>query len=90
MDNVVTKITSGSLIAAGQVQGTNVYNPDGEALGTVADIMIDKVSGMDKGDVVYRPVATTSGPGVLWMPAKRISLAQLAAEVESEISPDAV
>ena len=45
MDNVVTKITSGSLIAAGQVQGTNVYNPDGEALGTVADIMIDKVSG---------------------------------------------
>jgi PRC-barrel domain len=45
MDDIVTKITSGSLIAAGQVQGTNVYNPDGEQLGTVADIMIDKVSG---------------------------------------------
>ena len=61
--------------------GKSYRTPDNE---------VREVSGMDKGDVVYRPVATTSGPGVLWMPAKRISLAQFAAEVESEISPDAV
>jgi len=41
----VTKITSGSLIAAEQVNGTNVYNMDGDKLGTVDDIMIDKISG---------------------------------------------
>jgi PRC-barrel domain len=39
------KITSGSLIAAKQVQGTDVYNMQGDKLGTVEDIMIDKVSG---------------------------------------------
>jgi sporulation protein YlmC with PRC-barrel domain len=41
----VTKITSGTLIAADKVKGTNVYNPEGEKLGTVDDVMIDKVSG---------------------------------------------
>ena len=41
----MTKITSGSLIAAEKVEGTNVYNRQGEKLGTVDDIMIDKVSG---------------------------------------------
>ncbi len=41
----VTKITSGTLIAAEKVEGTNVYNPQGEKLGTVDDIMIDKISG---------------------------------------------
>ena len=41
----VTKITSGSLIGAEKVNGTNVYNMDGDKLGTVDDIMIDKVSG---------------------------------------------
>ena len=40
-----TKITSGSLIAAEKVEGTNVYNLQGDKLGTVDDIMIDKVSG---------------------------------------------
>lgn len=40
-----TKITNGSLIAAEKVEGTNVYNTKGEKLGTVEDIMIDKVSG---------------------------------------------
>ena len=44
MDDI-TKITSGSLIAAEKVTGTDVYNMDGEQLGTVDDIMIDKVSG---------------------------------------------
>ena len=41
----VTKITSGSLIAADQVNGTNVYNTAGDKLGSVDDIMIDKISG---------------------------------------------
>ena len=41
----ITKITSGSLIAAEKVNGTNVYNMDGDKLGTVDDIMIDKISG---------------------------------------------
>jgi len=40
-----TKITSNSLIAAERVEGTDVYNLQGEKLGTVDDIMIDKISG---------------------------------------------
>jgi len=36
---------SGKLIAAQKVQGTSVYNPALEKLGTVEDIMIDKASG---------------------------------------------
>ena len=36
---------SGSLIAANRVNGTSVYNPAGDTLGTIDDIMIDKVSG---------------------------------------------
>lgn len=38
-------ITSGSLIAAEKVRGTHVYNPAGDNLGTIDDIMIDKASG---------------------------------------------
>jgi len=34
-----------SLISAGKVQGTNVYNTNGDALGEVYDVMIDKRSG---------------------------------------------
>lgn len=40
-----TSITSNTLIAAEKVTGTNVYNPNGDKLGNVEDIMIDKVSG---------------------------------------------
>ena len=40
-----TKLTSGSLIAAEKVIDTNVYNPQGEKLGDVDDLMIDKLSG---------------------------------------------
>jgi sporulation protein YlmC with PRC-barrel domain len=40
-----TKLTSGSLIAAEKVIDTNVYNPEGEKLGDVDDLMIDKISG---------------------------------------------
>ena len=45
MADEMTKITSGTLIAAEKVEGTDVYNLQGEKLGTVDDIMIDKVSG---------------------------------------------
>lgn len=41
----MTKITSASLIAADRVEGTDVYNRQGEKLGSVDDIMLDKVSG---------------------------------------------
>jgi sporulation protein YlmC with PRC-barrel domain len=41
----LTSITSGSLIPAEKVNGTNVYNLQGEELGSVEDILIDKVSG---------------------------------------------
>ena len=40
-----TAITSGTLIAATKVKGTNVYNLAGEKLGSVEDIMIDKATG---------------------------------------------
>ena len=41
--------TSGNLIAADKVEGTDVYNRAGEELGTVDHIMIDKIT----GKVVY-------------------------------------
>ena len=34
-----------ALISAGKVQGTNVYNTQGDSLGEVYDVMIDKMSG---------------------------------------------
>jgi sporulation protein YlmC with PRC-barrel domain len=37
--------TGGALIAATKVNGTAVYNPDGERLGSVYDVLLDKVSG---------------------------------------------
>lgn len=36
---------TGSLIAASKVNGTNVYNRQGESLGSIYDVMIDKRSG---------------------------------------------
>jgi len=40
-----TKITNESLIASTKVNGTTVYNRAGDKLGSVEDVMIDKVSG---------------------------------------------
>jgi sporulation protein YlmC with PRC-barrel domain len=40
-----TSDTSGRLIAADKVEGTTVYNSAGEKLGSVEDIMLDKMSG---------------------------------------------
>jgi hypothetical protein len=37
--------TGGRLIAASKVNGTSVYNRAGEKLGSVYDVMIDKMSG---------------------------------------------
>jgi sporulation protein YlmC with PRC-barrel domain len=37
--------TRGRLIAADQVEGTSIYSAKGESLGSVEDVMIDKVSG---------------------------------------------
>jgi hypothetical protein len=42
MDN---RDETASLISAGKVQGTNVYNTNGDSLGEVYDVMIDKLSG---------------------------------------------
>ena len=41
----ITKITPNTLINAERVEGTSVYNPQGDKLGTIDDIMLDKVSG---------------------------------------------
>ena len=43
--DLATSVTSGSLISADKIKGTHVYNPAGEKLGSVEDIMIDKTSG---------------------------------------------
>ncbi len=37
--------TGGRVIAASKVNGTSVYNTAGEKLGSVYDVMLDKVSG---------------------------------------------
>ena len=42
---VFARPTAVSLIAAEKVEGTDVYNLQGDKLGSVDDIMIDKVSG---------------------------------------------
>jgi hypothetical protein len=34
-----------SVISSGRVQGTNVYNPAGDKLGTIDDLMIEKYTG---------------------------------------------
>ncbi|MBV9735943.1 MAG: PRC-barrel domain-containing protein [Acidisphaera sp.] len=40
-----TSSTSGSLIAGSKVSSTSVYNAQGESLGSIEDVMIDKRSG---------------------------------------------
>jgi sporulation protein YlmC with PRC-barrel domain len=62
-----TKITDGNLIAAEKVNGTDVYNPEGDKLGEVEDIMLDKVS----GHVAY---AVLSFGGFLGMGEKQYPL----------------
>ena len=38
-------ITSSALISSSKVDGTKVYNPAGEKLGSIESLMIDKISG---------------------------------------------
>jgi sporulation protein YlmC with PRC-barrel domain len=38
-------VTTGPVISSDRVEGTAVYNPDGDKLGSIDDLMIDKVSG---------------------------------------------
>jgi uncharacterized protein YrrD len=45
-----------SLIASDKVQGTNVYNTAGDNLGSIHDLMIDKVSGKVLCDHVVRGI----------------------------------
>ena len=62
-----TKLTEGSLIAAEKVNGTDVYNLEGDKLGEVEDIMLDKIS----GHVAY---AVLSFGGFLGMGEKQYPL----------------
>lgn len=43
--NAKAQMTSGSLIAADKVEGTAVYNPGGEKLGSIDHVMLDKRTG---------------------------------------------
>ncbi len=43
--NTESELTGRRLISADRVEGTTVYNTEGEKLGHVEDIMLDKVSG---------------------------------------------
>jgi hypothetical protein len=45
----VVKSKTVNLIAGSKVNGTTVYNSDGESCGSISDLMIDKIS----GKVVY-------------------------------------
>jgi sporulation protein YlmC with PRC-barrel domain len=52
MPNMTTEKETTSLIAASKVNGTSVYNPAGESVGTIDDVMIDKKSGKSAYAVV--------------------------------------
>jgi hypothetical protein len=49
-----TSITSGLLIAADKVKGTNVYNTTGDNLGTIDDILHDPRSKFDGASILGR------------------------------------
>jgi len=44
-DSQVETDETANLISASKVQGTTVYNPDGDDIGTVSDVMLEKVGG---------------------------------------------
>ncbi|ARU06050.1 photosystem reaction center subunit H [Comamonas serinivorans] len=45
MESINTENTGMSVIAADKVQGTKVYNANGEKLGSIETVMIEKISG---------------------------------------------
>lgn len=57
----------GRLISADKVEGTTVYNPAGDKIGSVSTIMIDKISGR----VAY---AVLAAGGILGMGKEAIAL----------------
>jgi sporulation protein YlmC with PRC-barrel domain len=63
----IAQITDGSLISAEKVHGTDVFNGKGEKLGSIEDIMIDKIT----GQVAY---AILSFGGVLGVGEKQFPL----------------
>ena len=62
-----TKLTDGTLIAAEKVNGNDVYNLEGDKLGEVEDVMLDKFT----GQVAY---AVLSFGGFLGMGEKQYPL----------------
>jgi sporulation protein YlmC with PRC-barrel domain len=42
---MATTTTSSDVISSDKVEGTSVYNPGGDKLGSIDDLMIDKISG---------------------------------------------
>jgi len=45
MTDTLETTETNRLIASDKVEGTAVYNPEGDRLGTIANVMIDKRSG---------------------------------------------
>lgn len=68
---------TGRLISADKVQGTSVRNPEGESLGTIESIMIDKPS----GKVAY---AVMAFGGILGMGKDRRALPWEVLEYDTE------
>lgn len=66
-ENPLRTDETNALIAADKVEGTTVYDAGGESVGTVHDLMIDKVSGK------VRYVVLSSG-GILGIGDKRVPL----------------
>lgn len=66
-EETLSKDETYSLISSDKVQGTSIYNSNGDNLGEVDDLMIDKVS----GKVAY---AVVSFGGFLGMGAQRRAL----------------
>lgn len=42
---MITRVSAQDVISSDRVEGTHVYNTSGDKLGTIDDLMIDKVSG---------------------------------------------
>lgn len=58
--------TGGQLIAASKVNGTAVYNTAGEKLGSIYDVMLDKISG--KADYAIMSFGSFLGMGGRYHP----------------------
>src|SRR5579871_842292 len=66
MSDTLKQSTDSALIAADKVQGTAVFDQQGERLGTIKDIYIDKVSG--KAEYAAMAVGGALGIGAKYHP----------------------